>query len=84
MRIYPGIENSWVWRVVVPPWPFEICKDNDGSHSIFANIAIIIDETASASHRCGYLENIAFSLSARCNITNYKMACVCQTQSKAI
>ena len=37
-----------------------------GPPSIRANIAVVNDETASASFRCGYFENDVSSLSARC------------------
>jgi hypothetical protein len=39
-----------------------------GPPSICANVAVINDERASASHRYGYCENGVLSLSARCTI----------------
>ena len=58
--------KSWVWWVVAPPCLLRCVLGSPPwrSSSIFADVAVVYDETASASHRCGYLENTVSSSSA--------------------
>ena len=55
-----------MWWVVAPTLPFEMCEGHEVAllNSIFADVAAVYDEAASASHRYGYLENAVSSSSA--------------------
>jgi hypothetical protein len=69
-KICAVTNDSWTRECGVL-WPNQAFQDEESYHdarrppSICANIAIIINEMASTSHRYGYLENDVSSLSAR-------------------
>jgi hypothetical protein len=69
---------------VAQPKPFETFEAHNGAPPlIFANIAVVINAVASASHRCGYLENAVSILSTGRNTLYADHMCgVCQTQKQ--
>ena len=65
LRVFSTHGCGWLWPELLPFEMMRATMMDGGPPSICANIAVVNDEAASASHRYGYLENGASSSSAR-------------------